>query len=94
MASTSSPRDGLATKEAAIAQIQSLAARLRTSLPATAAGDWLSFSTSVGKASELFQTNFSYYTHAPSGAQSIRALAYSLPRHLHEHVDAVLPLIE
>ncbi len=39
MASTSSPRDGLATREAAIAQIQSLAARLRTSLPATAAGD-------------------------------------------------------
>lgn len=52
---------------------------------------WLSFSVSVGKASELFGTDFSVYTHTDSGTDIIRTMSYSVPSDLSAHIDLVHP---
>ncbi|OBZ67218.1 Tripeptidyl-peptidase sed3 [Grifola frondosa] len=57
------------------------------------AGDWLSFSIPVSKASELLDADFSVFTHEETGQTSIRTLAYSIPTDLIGHVDLVHPTI-
>ena len=57
----------------------------------TPAGDWFAFSVPVSKANEMFNTQFSVYTHTGSGQQSVRVLEYSLPTDLQGHVRAVHP---
>ena len=60
---------------------------------ASPAGDWLSFSILVSKANELFDADFSVFTHTSTGSQTIRTLSYSLPAKLQGHVDLVHPTI-
>ncbi|KAI0633617.1 subtilisin-like protein [Trametes polyzona] len=55
------------------------------------AGDWLSFSVPVSKASTLFDADFAVYTHEATGETSIRTLAYSVPSDLKEHIALVHP---
>ena len=58
---------------------------------ASPAGDWLSFSIPVSKANELFDADFSVFTHAPSGQQIVRTLSYSLPKSVKPFVNFVYP---
>ncbi|KAH9896700.1 subtilisin-like protein [Cubamyces lactineus] len=57
------------------------------------AGDWISIELPVGKANDLFDTEFSVYRQVVLGVVSIRTLAYSLPESLQGHVDLVHPTI-
>ena len=55
------------------------------------AGDWLGFSVPVSKANELFDADFSVFSHVATGKQQIRTLSYSIPSALNDHVDLVHP---
>ena len=55
-------------------------------------GDWLGISVPVGQANKIFDTNFSIFTHDESGAQIIRALQYSIPEDLVNHLQVVHPV--
>ncbi|KAI0064302.1 family S53 protease [Artomyces pyxidatus] len=55
------------------------------------AGDWLGFTTTVSKANELFDADFSTFTHTATGVSSIRTLEYSIPAVLKGHLDLVHP---
>ncbi|KAI0367268.1 family S53 protease [Pilatotrama ljubarskyi] len=55
------------------------------------AGDWLSFSAPVSKASSLLDAQFSVFNHTPSGSTIIRTHAYSIPADLKGHLDLVHP---
>lgn len=57
------------------------------------AGDLLSISLPVGKANELFDTDFAVYTHSETGKQTIRTMSYSIPTELEGHLDFVHPTI-
>jgi tripeptidyl-peptidase I len=54
------------------------------------ARDWVSVVTTIEKAEELLQTKYSKYRHH-SGKAISRAKEWSLPIHLHEHIDVVQP---
>jgi tripeptidyl-peptidase I len=56
-------------------------------------GDWLGFSTTVEKASELFGAEFSTYKHVATGKEKILTLAYSIPANLKSHIELVYPMI-
>lgn len=58
---------------------------------ASPAGDWLSFSIPVSKANELFDADFSVFTHTSTGSQTIRTLSYSIPTDLKGKLDFVHP---
>ncbi|KAI0659022.1 subtilisin-like protein [Cubamyces menziesii] len=64
-----------------------------TSKTLSPAGDWISIQVPVSKANELFNTNFTVFSHSGTGAQTIRTLAYSLPESLQGHVDLVYPTV-
>ncbi|KAI0064312.1 family S53 protease [Artomyces pyxidatus] len=55
------------------------------------AGDWVGFTTTVAKANELFDADFSTFTHTATGVSSIRTLEYSIPAVLKGHLDLVHP---
>lgn len=55
------------------------------------AGDMLGFSVPVSKANELFDADFSVFTHVESGQKQIRTLSYSIPASLQSHIDIVHP---
>ena len=52
--------------------------------------DWLSVSLPVEKAEELLETSYSVFRHT-DGSALVRAPSWSLPEHLHEHIDVVQP---
>lgn len=54
------------------------------------AKDWISIIIPIEKAEDLLQTKYSKFQHT-SGHTISRAPEWSLPRHLHEHVDVVQP---
>jgi tripeptidyl-peptidase-1 len=56
-------------------------------------GDWVHFSTTVGKANTLFNADFSDYHHPASGKKAVRSMAYSLPAHMMAHVAVVHPVV-
>ncbi|EIW55897.1 uncharacterized protein TRAVEDRAFT_22306 [Trametes versicolor FP-101664 SS1] len=64
-----------------------------TATSISSAGDWLSVDIPVAKANELFNTTFSLFKHAATGAETVRTLQYSLPGSLQGHVDLVHPTI-
>ncbi|KAI8982832.1 subtilisin-like protein [Trametes punicea] len=64
-----------------------------TSQTLSPAGDWLSIEVPVSQANTLFNTNFTVFRHADTGAETIRTLAYSLPDALQGHVDLVHPTV-
>lgn len=54
------------------------------------ADDWISIVVPIEKAEELLQTSYTKYTHR-DGSTLSRAAEWSLPLHLHEHIDVVQP---
>ena len=56
----------------------------------TPAKDWVTIVVPIEKAEELLQTKYSKFEHH-TGATINRAPEWSLPLHLHEHVDVVQP---
>ncbi len=61
--------------------------------PISPTGDWLSFEVPVRKANELFDADFSVYTHDETGKEAVRTLSYSIPAELQGHLDLVHPTI-
>jgi len=59
----------------------------------SAAGDWLSVQLPVSTANDLLDADFSIFTHAATGKQAVRTLAYSVPTDLVNHVALVHPTI-
>ncbi|KZV92013.1 subtilisin-like protein [Exidia glandulosa HHB12029] len=55
------------------------------------AGDWLSVNVPVSKAERLLDTNYRVFRRRDNGNSVVRALSYSLPRFLHDHIDVVTP---
>ncbi|KAF8185566.1 family S53 protease [Mycena galopus ATCC 62051] len=61
--------------------------------PFSPAGDILQVSLTVEQAEGLFNTKFSTYTDSASGREMIRALNYSLPSTVQQHILHVHPII-
>ncbi|TFK55131.1 family S53 protease-like protein [Heliocybe sulcata] len=59
----------------------------------TPAGDWLSFSIPVSQANELFDADFTTFTHQSTGKQAIRTLSYSIPQSLQGHIELIRPTV-
>jgi tripeptidyl-peptidase-1 len=56
----------------------------------TPSKDWINIKISVEKAEELLATEYSVYVHE-DGSEIARTTSWSLPRHLHAHVDTIQP---
>ncbi|KAH9032915.1 family S53 protease [Lactarius pseudohatsudake] len=56
-------------------------------------GDWIYFDTTVSRANELFDAEFSTFVHDRRGKSAIRTLAYSIPASLKDHLELVHPTI-
>jgi tripeptidyl-peptidase-1 len=54
------------------------------------AKDWVNIKISVEKAEELLDTEYSVFVH-DDGTEQARTTRWSLPKHLHEHVDTIQP---
>ena len=54
------------------------------------AGDWMSVAIPVKKVESLLQTKYSVYMHE-DGTYLVRTPEWSLPEHLHEHIDTIQP---
>ena len=54
-------------------------------------GEWLAFEVPVSKANELFDADFSIFTHTDTGVEAVRTLSYSIPTDLQGHIDLVHP---
>lgn len=54
-------------------------------------GDWLTVEVSVSEAERMLGTQYNVYRHSGSDDYVVRALNYSLPSTLHEHVTVVAP---
>ncbi|KZT28047.1 family S53 protease [Neolentinus lepideus HHB14362 ss-1] len=81
------------TQESVDAVNQWLSSEGITANTISPAGDWLQFSVPVSKANEMFDADFSVFTHTESGQQAIRTLSYSIPKELVGHLDLVHPTI-
>lgn len=57
------------------------------------AGDWLSVSMPVSKARTMLSADFSVFTHAASGQQTTRTLAYSIPTALQGRIELIHPTV-
>ncbi|KAH9893535.1 peptidase S8/S53 domain-containing protein [Cubamyces lactineus] len=55
------------------------------------AGDWVTIRVSVAQAEKMLGTQYNVYRHGKSDDYVVRALNYSLPSVLHEHVAVVAP---
>ncbi|KAF7378440.1 Family S53 protease-like protein [Mycena sanguinolenta] len=57
------------------------------------AGDILKVSLTVEQAEELFNTTFKTYTYSANGKEMIRAMNYSLPSTMQQHILYVHPIV-
>ncbi|EJD48553.1 tripeptidyl peptidase A [Auricularia subglabra TFB-10046 SS5] len=55
------------------------------------ARDWVKVDASVGKLEQMLDTKYHVWEHADGGDPIVRTTQYSLPVHLHEHIDVVQP---
>lgn len=55
--------------------------------------DWINVVTSVRNASTLLNADFALYGHTDSGVKKIRALQYSVPEEVRDHITMVAPVI-
>jgi tripeptidyl-peptidase-1 len=63
-----------------------------TNFASNPAEDWIAIpSISVEDAEKLLQTKYSVFVHKYDGTSVIRTPEWSLPLHLHEHIDVVQP---
>jgi tripeptidyl-peptidase-1 len=53
--------------------------------------DWVSIVVTIEKAEQLLQTKYSIFEHSRDGTTLSRTPEWSLPLHLHEHIDVVQP---
>ena len=53
--------------------------------------DWISIVVTIEKAEQLLQTKYSVFEHSRDGTTLHRTPEWSLPLHLHEHIDVVQP---
>jgi tripeptidyl-peptidase-1 len=51
-------------------------------------GDWINFIASIGQAEALLDTTFDVYRNAVGKTDKVRTLHYSVPEHLHQHIDS------
>ena len=61
------------------------------SLDYSPAQDWIKLSLPVKKVEKLLDTKYSVFEHAQDGDNLVRAPVWSLPIHLHEHIDTIQP---
>ncbi|KAI0080787.1 tripeptidyl peptidase A [Panus rudis PR-1116 ss-1] len=57
----------------------------------SSAKDWVRVTVPISLAEEMLNTEYHVYTHVDHGDTIIRTTSYSLPEHLHEHIDLVQP---
>ncbi|KAF9534132.1 tripeptidyl peptidase A [Crepidotus variabilis] len=55
------------------------------------AHDWVLLTIPVSKAEDILDTTYHIWTHTASGDSLVRSTRYSLPSHLHGHVELVQP---
>jgi tripeptidyl-peptidase-1 len=55
------------------------------------AKDWINIQINVLTAERLLDAEYYVFKHEDDGTEIIRAPEWSLPKHLHEHVDAIQP---
>ncbi|OCH95935.1 tripeptidyl peptidase A [Obba rivulosa] len=55
------------------------------------AQDWVKVKVPVSLAEKMLDTEYHVWTHEASGESLVRTTSYSLPEHLHEHIDLVQP---
>lgn len=55
------------------------------------ARDWIFANVTIGQAETLLQTKYSTFVHSESSAYVHRTQEWSLPLHLHEHIDVIQP---
>ncbi|KAL9618720.1 MAG: hypothetical protein Q9160_006599 [Pyrenula sp. 1 TL-2023] len=55
------------------------------------AGDWISMSLPVNAIEQLLQTEYTVFKHREDGSFLVRSPEWSLPRHLHDHVETIQP---
>ncbi|KAF8340256.1 Pro-kumamolisin, activation domain-containing protein [Cantharellus anzutake] len=60
-------------------------------LQRTPASDWISLKTNIEIAEKLLDTTYSIYANHETRLTTIRTTSYSLPAHLHDHIDVVQP---
>ena len=53
--------------------------------------DWITLQLSIGVAEDLLQTSYWEFWHEESKRSAIRAPEWSLPEHLHAHIESVQP---
>ncbi|KAI0758086.1 tripeptidyl peptidase A [Fomes fomentarius] len=61
------------------------------SLSRSPARDWVLVKVPVSLAEEMLKTEYHVWTHDASGDAVVRTTSYSLPEHLHDHVELVQP---
>lgn len=52
--------------------------------------DWIKVTLPLSSAEHLLDTKYSIFKHE-DGTRLVRTLDWSLPRHLHEHIDTIQP---
>jgi tripeptidyl-peptidase-1 len=52
--------------------------------------DWINIKISVAEVEDLLATEYSTYVHE-DGTEAARTTKWSLPHHLHEHIDTIQP---
>jgi len=55
------------------------------------ARDWITLSLPIGRAESLLGTKYSVFQHHDDGTRIIRTPQWSLPLHLHAHIDVIQP---
>lgn len=55
------------------------------------AGDWLRITLPISKVESMFNNRYHIFRHEKTGENVLRALNWSLPSHLHEHIDVAAP---
>jgi tripeptidyl-peptidase-1 len=60
------------------------------SLQYSPAKDWINVSLPVSEVESLLDTKYSIFEHE-EGGRIVRTPAWSLPQHLHQHIDVIQP---
>ncbi|TFY52562.1 hypothetical protein EVJ58_g9946 [Rhodofomes roseus] len=60
-------------------------------LSRSSASDWVKLRIPVSLAEEMLKTEYHVWQHEESGDAVVRTTSYSLPEHLHVHIDVVQP---
>ncbi|KAK4999630.1 hypothetical protein LTR66_001366 [Elasticomyces elasticus] len=55
------------------------------------AKDWLIIPLPISQVESLLSTNYHVYKHEDTGHEVVRTTAYSVPVHLHEHIEVIQP---